>query len=716
MAADDDKKLGKYLLKSKLGQGGMGVVYLAFDTRLRRDVALKVLPKAMSSNADAVKRFLREARVAARLNHPNVVAVHDVDQQRGLCFLVMELVKGHTAAELLAQGELSWTEATRLIADACRGLAAAHEAGLVHRDIKPSNIMRTHEGLVKLADFGLAKAANDSHTEVKSLTQSGAILGTPHYMSPEQCRGEPVDARSDLYSLGATYFTLLTGRPPYPDPQPMQVMFSHCSKPVPDPRTLRADLPAGCSAIVMRALSKSRAERFGSAKEMLAALSTLLASAPKLDLSSAVLPTASHGPAAEATAAFNFASEIPATSIPATSPPTEGDATVIGDPDATQRSTLSWLDRVPRRNAVAAGLVLVSLLGMAWKFWPKEVDSNGDPSTASSGNDGSSSKEPSSMPRTSSLEFVAELSGLTAEVRSVAFSQDRKSLFTAGRDGSVRQWSLADRTVTREFLTGRKEVHAVAVSRRWLVAGGDDLTLWLWDLNTNEPPIELNRQRYSIMSLAISPNGERLGVGTSNSVELYELNAQGGRRIAELTDSEERREMPAYMVHSVAFSADSRWFAAVSWSKSVGIWDAASGELHAARKDLAHQLMSIAFLPGKAGVIFGEQSEAGLFVWDFHRPESAVRSLSSSLKRSARSIVVSPHNVVFVSGEWDGILRTYDVSKDTELGRFQQATSMGATNMAVSPDGRTIAICGGRGSASNGGFVQLWKLVPGKAE
>lgn len=121
MAGDDDKKLGKYQLKSRLGQGGMGVVYLATDTRLKRDVAIKVLPKEMSSNEDAVKRFLREARGAARLNHPNVVAVYDVDQQRGYCYLVMELINGCTAADLQAQGPLSWAEATRLIAEACRG-------------------------------------------------------------------------------------------------------------------------------------------------------------------------------------------------------------------------------------------------------------------------------------------------------------------------------------------------------------------------------------------------------------------------------------------------------------------------------------------------------------------------------------------------------------------------------------------------------------------
>ncbi|MBC7816492.1 MAG: protein kinase [Planctomycetaceae bacterium] len=502
--AGDEKRLGKYVLKSRLGQGGMGIVYLATDTRLKRDVALKVLPKEMASDEAAVKRFLREARVAARLNHPNVVAVYDVDQQRGYCYLVMELVNGCTASELLAQGPLSWAEATRLITEACRGLAAAHEAGLVHRDIKPSNIMRTNDGLVKLADFGLAKAADDSNNAKNPLTQSGTILGTPHYMSPEQCRGEPVDPRSDLYSLGATYFALLTGQTPFSDPNPLQVMFAHCSKPTPDPCLLRGDLPAECSAIVMKALAKSRSDRFGSAKEMLAALSELLASAPTPELASASASSNGQGTAKEVTAAFPFASGGQSTS---TSP--DAEMTVVGDPESTLPSTSS-LPRLAvdmsrhKTLTAAAGLLLLLLIGVTWKFWPKSQDSNGDSSASESGANGSNSSEHSaaSVPRTTALEFVAELSGLEAEVRSVAFSRDGKSLFTASRDGGVRQWSLADRKVTREFLMGKKDIHAVAATRRWLAAGGDDLTLWLWDLNTNQPAIELNKLRYPIMSLA----------------------------------------------------------------------------------------------------------------------------------------------------------------------------------------------------------------------
>src|SRR5262249_55667648 len=161
-------------------------------------------------NQEAVRRFTQEARILARINHPNVVVVHDVDEERGHCYQVMELLNGGTMHQALEGGPLPWRQATDVIAQACRGLAAAHDAGLIHRDIKPSNIMRTGDGIVKLTDFGLAKVVSEGDNS-EPLTKNGTILGTPHYMSPEQCHNQPLDGRSDVYSLGATYYTLLVG-------------------------------------------------------------------------------------------------------------------------------------------------------------------------------------------------------------------------------------------------------------------------------------------------------------------------------------------------------------------------------------------------------------------------------------------------------------------------------------------------------------------------
>jgi WD40 repeat protein len=273
-----DTRLGQHFGKCKLirllGAGGMGAVYLAEDSLLARQVAIKLISDKFSCHSEVVRRFQREAQLASQLNHPNVVTIYHADQEGGTWYLVMELVSGGSAQDLVRRGgALSWKEATQLIRDACQGLVAAHKAGLIHRDIKPANLLRTKDGVGKLADFGLARVFGRT---VSPMTKDGEVFGTPDYMSPEQCKGLNLDERSDLYSLGATYYTLLTGQLPYPKTEPMQVMFAHCSEPWPDPRTANPSVPVECADIVHRATAKERNERYVSADEMLIDLQAIL--------------------------------------------------------------------------------------------------------------------------------------------------------------------------------------------------------------------------------------------------------------------------------------------------------------------------------------------------------------------------------------------------------------------------------------------------------
>ena len=273
-----EKRLGRYAITGQLGQGGMGIVYEATDTLLQRRVAIKLLPKEVSANPEALARFLREAQGAARLNHANVVAVYDIGEAQGTHYIVMELIKGGNAQDILrSRGPFHWLEATTILMDVCRGVAAAHQAGLIHRDIKPSNILRSTEGVVKLGDFGLVKPAGIKGTEVTAL---GEIVGTPHYMSPEQSRCDALDERSDIYSLGATYFALLTGRPPFNAPDSMQVLFAHCAHPVPDPREIVRKIPKRCTEIIRKAMAKTRSERYANTSELLAELEEVLLQKP----------------------------------------------------------------------------------------------------------------------------------------------------------------------------------------------------------------------------------------------------------------------------------------------------------------------------------------------------------------------------------------------------------------------------------------------------
>ena len=267
--------VGKYRITEILGQGGMGVVYAARDQIIGRDVAVKFLSGSAADSDTALQRFVQEARAAGQLQHPNVVSLFDVDQMEGTWYLVMEMVGGGTASDLIDSGDpLPWEEATRIIADACRGLKAAHAKGMIHRDIKPDNIMIADDGTAKISDFGLAKMQD---RRMASLTQQNQVLGTPHYMSPEQCRSSRVDERTDLYSLGATYYDLLTGNPPFScSTDMMQVMYAQCHEPTPDPGQLADDLPPECRLIIERAMAKSPDDRYSSADEMLDDLDALL--------------------------------------------------------------------------------------------------------------------------------------------------------------------------------------------------------------------------------------------------------------------------------------------------------------------------------------------------------------------------------------------------------------------------------------------------------
>jgi serine/threonine protein kinase len=253
----------------------MGLVFRAEHTRLGRPVAIKLLGQALSASAEGRQLLRLEARAAARVRHPNVVVTHALDRHGGVCYLVMELVEGASAQALLeAHGPAPWAEATRVVAGACRGLAAAHAAGVLHCDVKPGNILLARDGTAKLADFGLARPLGAPGPGV---ARPGQVLGTPTYMSPEQCRAEPADERSDVYALGATYYALLVGRPPFAAAGPLGLAFAHCARPAPDPRSADPGIPEGCAAVVRRSLAKEPADRYPSAGAMLQALERLLA-------------------------------------------------------------------------------------------------------------------------------------------------------------------------------------------------------------------------------------------------------------------------------------------------------------------------------------------------------------------------------------------------------------------------------------------------------
>ncbi len=256
----------RYRLERRLGVGGMATVQLAFDTRLERYVAVKLLAEHLAEDSSFVSRFRREALAAARLVHPNIVQVFDFGSENstGRNFIVMEYVDGQSCAEILRdRGPLTPRDAVDILGQACRGLDYAHRNGVVHRDVKPGNLLRNTDGVVKLADFGIAKA-----TEQSDITKAGSVLGTAAYLSPEQTRGEPAEPGSDLYALGVVAYQLLSGRLPYEAASLTDLARLQESAAPPALDELNRDVPPALAEAVARALARERAYRFADAAEM----------------------------------------------------------------------------------------------------------------------------------------------------------------------------------------------------------------------------------------------------------------------------------------------------------------------------------------------------------------------------------------------------------------------------------------------------------------
>src|SRR5438874_2372521 len=293
------KLIGHYRIESLIGVGGMGEAYLARDERLGRKAALKLLPDSLTTDETQLSRFKNEARTASALNHPNILTVYEIGAEGKVQFIATEFIEGVTLRTALVSGRMSAHRALEIAVQVASALAAAHDAGVVHRDIKPENIMLRPDGYAKVLDFGIAKlterpALDDHRVETTALLQTrrGLVLGTAHYMSPEQARGQKVDARSDIWSLGVVLYEMVAGSPPFRGETPSDCIAAILTaEPVPVSSIL-PDVPARLESVLQKALNKNTDERYQTIKEMLAELRSLKA---KLETQSSLSQTKSGG-------------------------------------------------------------------------------------------------------------------------------------------------------------------------------------------------------------------------------------------------------------------------------------------------------------------------------------------------------------------------------------------------------------------------------------
>jgi Tol biopolymer transport system component len=629
-------RLGHFDIEEVIGRGGMGVVLRAHDACLERHVALKVLDPQMANNDMARKRFCREARAAAAVTHENVVAIHqvEVEESRDLPYLVMQLVTGMSLQERLDRsGPLELNEILRIGMQTASGLAAAHAQGLIHRDVKPANILLEHgQQQVKLTDFGLARAAED----VK-LTQTGFVAGTPLYMSPEQAKGEPLDHRADLFSLGSVLYAMCTGRPPFDGSTPFVVLKS-LTEELPRPiRDVNPSIPEWLVGIIDKLHAKVPADRFQSAAEVAEVLGRGLALVQTSPGNVVPCPEARAGrkPAGRALTLFwTLAVGVPLGLLV---------GLLLAEASGWTGLTAGLFRARADESAFPTRAVLQGNAGPVWSvaFAP-------DGATLAMGIDDGSIKIWD--PATGSIK--ATLKAHNGSVWSVAFSPDGSLLASASDDGTAKLWDAATWKEKRSF-DHEFGVRAVAFTPdgKTLVTGTRKGKVRLWDVATGKEPRTTEGHQFPVISVAVSPDGKTIASGSGDkTVRLWDA-ATGTARVT--------LEGHTGSVYSVAFSPDSRTVASGGWSGTVCLWDAGTGTKLATLRGHEQDVWAVAFSPdGKTLASAGEDHTIKL--WDVASGKE--RRTLKGHTGTVYAVRFSPDGTLFASGGRDGTVRLFDTA------------------------------------------------------
>jgi len=624
-------RLAHFDIMRIIGRGGMGVVFEAFDSRLQRNVALKVLDPELAGDEVSRQRFCREARAAASITHENVVAVHQVEKSGddGLPYLVMQLIAGESLEQRLTrEKKLPLREIVRIGMQAAQGLAAAHAQGLIHRDIKPGNILlEAAHDRVKLTDFGLARAAEDVR-----LTRTGFVSGTPLYMAPEQAMGEETDHRSDLFSLGAILYEVTTGHTPFTGNSALAILKQIADTKHRPVHELNPAVPEWLAKTIDNLLAKKPDDRIQSAKHL----------AELFEFEWALMKTTSE--------------DVP---------------TICQVEKRKRKIRNRWI-------AVAVGVTFLTLGLIGGSFLATR---NARPAAV--------------VPEIKSFaEPIAILSSNSGAVWAVAFDHTGKTVAMGVEDGSIRLWDLATQSVKSSFMAHRGTIWAARYSPNGevLATSGDDGTIKLWKPGETEPfrtfkhlnavrglaffndgdklfagdregglrvwsidgssePLASAQQSGTVYAVAISPDNETVATGGSDKiVRLWNAN--------NLTQKLplEGHSAPVY---SLAFNHDGKRLASVGWDRTIRIWDAGSGLLVKSWEGHAGDIWSVAYSPdGRTLATSG--TDSAVRVWNAETGELLKTFLGN--KSGLHTVVFSDDGSLLASGGRDGAARVWKIN------------------------------------------------------
>jgi eukaryotic-like serine/threonine-protein kinase len=676
------QSIGRYHIIERLGEGGMAVVYKAFDTRLETNVAIKFIrsEKLVAENVDkTLKRFKIEAQKMAQLTQPNIVPVTDFGEYEEMPYLVMRYMPGGNLKQKMGK-PMPYQEAAHLLVPIAGALEFAHRQNIIHRDVKPANILLTLSGEPMLTDFGIAKILSNDEETHDSLTATGVGIGTPEYMSPEQGKGQKIDQRSDVYALGIVFYELVTGRKPFMADTPLAVVIKQVTEPLPRPRKYVPDLPELVERIIFKALAKNPDDRYQSMGEFADAME-------KLSFYQKTIELETQGRKPEIKQVETGPKKTEKQNIP------------LFSPNLPQHQSTYWLKRAPALSGLFVMGFLV-LIGIVWMLSqslkspnksallvPRLMQSQIPSLTATPLPKIAANISPETVSQIVELKSLSQ-----TPISEIAFSPDSKIIAAASSKGIYLYNSQTLEQKAYYPFSATITSLAFLADGRTLAFGLNDFSIGLLDASNGKILRKLTGHSNIITSVAFSPDGKTLASSSEdNTVILWDIS--NGKVLRILTGH-------SNVVTDATFSPNGKALATGSWDKSIIISDVASGRSLQTMNGHSDSVTSVAFSPD-GNILASGSDDRTIILWDV---SGGVILHSMTGQSNITSIAFSPDGKILASGSWDRTIILWDPSSGRAL-RTLTGYPFSVKSVIFSPDGKMLA------SIFSDGTIRLWGIT-----